>query len=44
MKRLLARWVFPVDQPPIERGIVEIVDATMLNVTHNTKAMTAEPN
>lgn len=26
MTRLLARWVFPVDQPPIERGIVEFVD------------------
>ena len=26
MTRLLARWIFPVDQPPIERGIVEIVD------------------
>ena len=26
MTRLLARWVFPVDQPPIERGIVEITN------------------
>jgi aminodeoxyfutalosine deaminase len=26
MTRLLARWIFPVDQPPIERGVVEIVD------------------
>lgn len=26
MTRLLARWVFPVDQPPIERGIIEFVD------------------
>ena len=26
MTRLLARWIFPVDQPPIERGIVEFVD------------------
>lgn len=26
MTRLVARWVFPVDQPPIERGVVEIVD------------------
>jgi len=26
MTRLLARWIFPVDQPPIERGLVEIVD------------------
>lgn len=23
MTRLLARWIFPVDQPPIERGLVE---------------------
>lgn len=26
MTRLLARWIFPVDQLPIERGIVEFVD------------------
>jgi cytosine/adenosine deaminase-related metal-dependent hydrolase len=26
MTRLLARWIFPVDQLPIERGVVEIVD------------------
>lgn len=32
MKRLLARWVFPVDQPPIERGIVEIVDGVISDV------------
>lgn len=32
MKRLLARWVFPVDQPPIERGIVEIVDGVISSV------------
>ena len=33
MKRLLARWVFPVDQPPIERGVVEIVDGVISSVT-----------
>lgn len=32
MKRLLARWVFPVDQPPIERGVVEIVDGVISSV------------
>lgn len=26
MTKLLARWVFPVDQPPIERCLVEIID------------------
>lgn len=26
MTGLLARWVFPVDQPPIERGVVEFAD------------------
>ena len=29
MKRLLARWIFPIDQPPIERGIVEVVDGVV---------------
>jgi cytosine/adenosine deaminase-related metal-dependent hydrolase len=32
MKRLLARWIFPVDQPPIERGVVEIVDGMISDV------------
>jgi cytosine/adenosine deaminase-related metal-dependent hydrolase len=32
MTRLLARWIFPVDQPPIERGIVEIVDGLIAAV------------
>ncbi len=32
MKRLLARWVFPVDQPPIEHGVVEIVDGVISDV------------
>ena len=32
MKRLLARWVFPVDQPPIERGVVEIVNGVISDV------------
>lgn len=32
MKRLFARWVFPVDQPPIENGIVEIVDGVISDV------------
>lgn len=32
MNRLLARWIFPVDQPPIERGIVEIVDGIIADV------------
>ncbi|MDA1162547.1 MAG: amidohydrolase family protein [Planctomycetota bacterium] len=29
MMRLLARWIFPVDQPPIERGVVEISDGVI---------------
>jgi len=32
MKRLLARWVFPVDRAPIEHGIVEIVDGVISDV------------
>jgi aminodeoxyfutalosine deaminase len=32
MTRLIARWVFPVDQPPIERGVVEIVDGIITAV------------
>ncbi len=32
MTRLLARWIFPVDQPPIERGIVEFVDGIISTV------------
>jgi aminodeoxyfutalosine deaminase len=32
MNRLLARWIFPVDQPPIERGVVEIVDGLIADV------------
>jgi aminodeoxyfutalosine deaminase len=32
VKRLLARWVFPVDQPPIEHGVVEIVDGVISDV------------
>lgn len=32
MKRLLARWIFPVDQPPIERGVIEIVDGVISSV------------
>jgi cytosine/adenosine deaminase-related metal-dependent hydrolase len=33
MNRLLARWIFPVDQPPIERGVVEIVDGIIADVS-----------
>jgi len=32
MTRLLARWIFPVDQPPIERGLVEIIDGIISTV------------
>lgn len=32
MTRLLARWIFPVDGPPIERGVVEVVDGMITDV------------
>ncbi|MDA0807198.1 MAG: amidohydrolase family protein, partial [Planctomycetota bacterium] len=40
MNRLLARWIFPVDQPPIERGIVEIVDGMVTAV----ESLTGQPD
>jgi cytosine/adenosine deaminase-related metal-dependent hydrolase len=40
MNRLLARWIFPVDQPPIERGIVEIVDGIVSAV----ESLTGQPD
>ena len=40
MTRLLARWIFPVDQPPIERGILEIVDGIISAV----EPLTGQPD
>tara|TARA_R110002072_G_scaffold303108_2_gene493860 strand:- start:23952 stop:25196 length:1245 start_codon:yes stop_codon:yes gene_type:complete len=40
MTRLLAHWIFPVDQPPIEHGIVEITDGTVSAV----KPLSGQPD
>lgn len=32
-QRLTARWVFPVDGPPIERGLIEITDGVISDVS-----------
>jgi len=40
MNRLLARWIFPVDQPPIEHGVLEIDDGTITAV----EPLTGQPD
>lgn len=40
MTRMLARWVFPVDQPPIERGLVEVTDGVISAV----ESFTGQPD
>lgn len=31
--RLRARWLFPVDQPPIENGVIEIIDGRISGIS-----------
>ncbi|NQV24591.1 MAG: amidohydrolase family protein, partial [Rhodopirellula sp.] len=40
MTRLLARWLFPVDQPPIERGVIEITNGIVTAV----EPLTGQPD
>jgi cytosine/adenosine deaminase-related metal-dependent hydrolase len=38
VERVAARWVIPVDQPPIEDGVVEIADGRIVEVRHRAGA------
>ena len=37
-QRLKAKWIFPVDRPPIENGLVEVMDGLI------TAVRAAEPH
>lgn len=32
LQRLKAKWIFPVDRPPVENGLIEIVDGVITSV------------
>ena len=32
-QRITARWVFPIDSPPIERGLIEVTDGVISDVS-----------
>ncbi len=38
IERIVARWVIPVDQPPIEDGVVEIADGRIVEVGRRSGA------